>query len=240
MLLLFYILSIASVAKASFFDMGIPNHAFIIASTSGNLYSASRDAITYGALWSKYNFTLHYYLDVTVQEKISIETNLHKRGLNYTYGNIENIQQDISNCSTCNKIVSISSHGYISGSTNYITLKGKRYTSHDVTSWFQNNDQGKTLILVDTCHSGSMIKLSHGEYTAQANTAKVCSISACSDNELDMDDISTNFGYGGGLTSAIADLIGETAIADINISDIYTSCCKRLICLNQHPKLCWW
>lgn len=90
----------------------------------------------------------------------------------------------------------------------------------------------KLLALIDTCHSETMLDLHHIKHPG------LVSISACGDTQSSMQDISQDFGYGGGLVCAFADYLHENKIKDsFNIEDLYKSVYKRLLLFRQHSFL---
>ena len=85
------------------------------------------------------------------------------------------------------------------------------------------------LALIDTCHSETMLDLHHIKHPG------LVAISACADTQSSMQDISQDFGYGGGLVCAFADYLKDKD--SINIKDLYTNVYKRLLNFGQHACL---
>ena len=149
-------------------------------------------------------------------------------------------------------IIALSGHGYGTGAF------GQDYMIHPtsqehissfelhraVVAGFRPDDN--CLVFVDTCSSGSMFMLEHHpayqhrpkEMNIKAREPLILQVSACLDGAGDMDDISTVGGFGGGLTSAIADHIATTKLVDwpsngINLSATLTNAHRRMASAGQ-------
>ena len=214
-------------------------HAFIVCSSAGNLPSAANDAITHAVVWARLGFTLHHYLDVTPPQLTRIADRLRQHQLKTTIHSIEAFQNDLLALTSLHYpiapidvIVALSSHGYRGNGHNYILFGGQQITDTQLRSWFMPltaYSHIRVVAFVDTCHSGSML----GFTKTQATT--ICSISACNNAESDMDDISTEFGFSGGLTAAVMDTLGNAESFDVGA--LYTSCRQRLAAFGTHPQL---
>lgn len=252
---MWYLLCLLPVATALFPQPNSLRHAYIIASTSGDLPSAARDVVTYGLVFAQRGFHLHLYLDVSPSELQSIKRQLGDVIIHQTLDTLPSeLAAYKSMKGPIDLLVTISSHGWLSGVGEYIVFQGRQYSNTVISKWFtplagantlQKNVPGRNispetslqiLILVDTCHSGHMTGFPRGG-SQLPSTAKICSISACSDTEQDSDDISDQFGFGGGLTTAVVDFIGAKESFDIN--QLYNQCSERVRCNNMHPQMCW-
>ncbi len=132
----------------------------------------------------------------------------------------------------CDLVITISSHGYASGNNNYIVYNGQKIIDYELNKMIVPNikDNVNCLVLIDTCQSGSMIKLSYQtldliKHSIQNNNniiykSNIVSISATLNNQYDMDDISY-FGFGGGLTSAYIDYIIDKKNEFLSIKDFF-------------------
>jgi hypothetical protein len=100
----------------------------------------------------------------------------------------------------------------------------------------------RVLALIDTCHSGTLLNLP--VYTTnfldrvsivgrpelkETCASPIVSISACSDAQTSEDDVSSEFGFGGGLISAFLDAWKM----GITIADLFAIISKRLTLLGQ-------
>ncbi|CAH6418864.1 Hypothetical protein POVN_LOCUS588 [uncultured virus] len=205
--------------------------AHLIASSADGLPSAARDVVAYSTLFGRRGFTLYCYLDVTPVEanriatllrnfNVHIETDLILLPQRLALLAYRKVPTDV--------VVTISSHGYWSGQ-NYIRFKGKQLPSITFTAWLTplaSNLDVHALVLIDTCHSGMMCNLPLAS-TNQGGEGRLHAIAACSNVESDRDDLSTEFGFGGGLTSSVADYLG-TNTAAFDIKALYTACLTRL------------
>lgn len=101
----------------------------------------------------------------------------------------------------------------------------------------------RMLTLLDTCHSGTLLSLPActtnfldltwvgREDTSQK--ALVASISACSDGQSSQDDVSSEFGFGGGLISAFLDLWQPKQ----TVGQLFSALAHRLQSMGQTPTL---
>jgi hypothetical protein len=124
-----------------------------------------------------------------------------------------------------NVLITISGHGYNSSSAQYVSGGGATvydYTFFDLVS--KLNEDTTCLILVDTCHSGTMfnlpywINLSTNEFKKENDnktSALIYEISACTDYQLDNDSISDSYGSSGGLTCLYMDFIKDNSVIDL-------------------------
>lgn len=228
-------------------------HAYIIVSTAGDLSSAARDAVAHGVAFARRGFVLHYFLDVgkpdhgQTSEKDVIIARLKEHNIqSFTISEENALDLDlglfVSVSHPVDILVAISSHGWISDTSHeYITFKSRRYTDIEIRNWFtplQNNPLVQVLVLVDTCHSGNMCKFPH-RGSSLPPSAHICSISACTDAETDSDDISDEFGLGGGLTTSVMDFLNEDLSETFQINNLYNRCRQRLRCAGRHPQMCW-
>ncbi len=223
-------------------------HAYIIVSSAGNLPSAVRDAVTHGVVWSRRGFALHYYLDVSTTQREYITTQLNTRHLQATFDSTSKaVEVDIAGslrhatgeAAAVDIVVAIAAHGYRSGNHNYIIFAGNQITDVNLASWFAPLNalhHVRALALVDTCHSGSMVGFTKTGPTLPT-TATVCSLSACSNAESDMDDLSDEFGFGGGLTACVVNNIGFDTPFEVDA--LSAACRHRMQAFGTHPQLTW-
>ena len=208
---------------------GSPKYAYIVASTAGNLPSAARDALTHGVLWSRRGFQLRYYLDFSLQEYVTLQRNLQQRGLSATFGEMQLLTQDLSREEGADIILTISAHGY-QQPYHHIVFKGKRLEPRHWLNGYHQHPTIKVMAVIDTCHSGPMMGLTRQD-------GSICSLAACRAEQSVMDDLSTEFGFGGGLTSCLADVLGINPSLDVQT--ILTRCQARMACTGAQPHLTW-
>lgn len=126
-------------------------------------------------------------------------------------------------------IFSISAHGYskrvhdripyeLNGLSEYLLVRGECVLDCELfDAVYQNmHDSIKSLCLVDTCHSGTMLDLEYlstdgvhfnrSRIPLQHRPLSIC-ISACNDNENAGEDISDFGGWGGKLTCQVLDYL---------------------------------
>jgi len=225
------LLLLCSVTGTNIFPRpGTQRYAYIIASSAGNLPSASRDVVTYTLLFERLGFEIYYIIEVNAHEYTQITTRL---GHDINIMEISEVPKRLSQYSNdVDLAITISCHGFTSGTHDYIKFKGVVYTNEVLRTWFSQT-HAKTLILVDTCHSGNMCGLDQ----TRRSESIITSISSCSRSEMDQDDISSEFGFGGGLTTAFADYIGDKTAFEID--DLYHRCQSRLQNNAMHPQMCW-
>lgn len=230
---------------------GADKFAYICINTNPGLPSAARDAIAHGITFGKRGFKLNYYFDVNDREYNTIIAKLRDEKLDlYASRNLDELKVTLAKHAETKKetdiIVAISSHGYREAHIiDYIKFGGKAYMDTTIESWFEplkSNQLIKCLILVDTCHSAHMCKFPYSGPDLPKE-AHICSISACADQQSDMDDISSNFGFGGGLTSAVMDYLDTSSRLNgsesFSINDLFIKCNERLLKAGVHPMLCW-
>lgn len=142
----------------------------------------------------------------------------------------------------------VSSHGHASGSNNYIIFNGQKITDNDLNKAISSEMSQETncLVIVDACQSGTEINLNY--YTTDLkkyarenpsnSTKSIVSISAVSDNEYVMDDISA-YGFGGGLTSGFIDYYVEKKYlaSNLTIGGFYKYYCTRIKPTGNHSIL---
>jgi hypothetical protein len=229
-------------------------HAYIIISTDGNLPSAARDAISHGIAWSRRGFKLHYYLDTSAIQQATIGSKLTEAKITASISaDIKELASELKTHSEAKSpidiIVAISSHGYVtnpqsSAKDEFIKFKGRQIVNDTLLGWFtplKGKAHIRCVVFIDTCHSGTMCNFP-GTVADNAKLPKdvtVCSISACSVQQFDMDDISVQFGFGGGLTSALMDALGVKTTHSLNIDDIFNAIRTRMKIANIHPQLYW-
>lgn len=208
--------------------------AYIVASTQGNLPSASRDVFSYTSTFSRLNFTINHILDTS--DRLTSDRRMLDLQANRlsSLDALKDALLDISKVEhPLDLIITLSSHGWCGG---YIRFKQDTYRRNTFREWLaplKNNKYVNGLILVDTCYSGTLIGLTASRPTGQA---KIASISACNDHERVSDDISDLFGFGGGLTSCVMDYLKDKTLT---VEDLYLYCRRRLQRQGIHPQLRW-
>lgn len=145
---------------------------------------------------------------------------------------LDHISQCVQRYSETHDILfTLSSHGYTTSVENqqaraeekddrdeYVRVKGDVVRDHHIRhAIFQYMHQNcRCFALIDTCHSGTMLdlpytstdgghKFHHTDINEMNIPKHVYCISACSDNELDGEDISQYGGWGGKLISQYLD-----------------------------------
>ena len=233
---LYLLLSLFFIAEA-FPRSNVGLEAHIVASSAGNLPSASYDAIAIGTTFQRRGFKLHFYLDVTQQQLSKIT----KTFPTATYhANLDDLKGfDRENYTPTDYLITVSSHAYKGRSGTYIQFKGVTYPATNIAQWITPlSSQDRVLMLIDTCHSGNFLNLPHVD--SEMKNAIVCTISACSSHQMNSDDISTKYGFGGGLTTSVLDYISTIDDKDeIKVHDLYSYCHKRLRCAGVNPQMCW-
>lgn len=153
--------------------------------------------------------------------------------------------------------VSLSCHGYSmrsSGSSpnesdgrdEYIKFRGSPVKDDDLHRALVGtlpDKKNNMFVLVDTCHSGTMIDLKYNKLTKQKEhnfadiktSCDISSFSGCSDSQLSRDDISYDFGFGGGLTSAFLDSCAKLPDG-FNICTTFSKISKPLNKMGQKPQ----
>ena len=133
----------------------------------------------------------------------------------------------------CNLVFSLSAHGYskrlrartnleMNGRTEYVCVNGEHVLDVDLfDALYQTmHPSVKSLCLIDTCHSGTMLDLEYvssdgrhfqRSHTPPGRSPETMCISACSDNELAGEDISGFGGWGGKLTCHVLDVLSQLA-----------------------------
>jgi len=218
-LLLLFIFSLSTSEK----------HAYIISSSAGDLPSAFHDVMTYSTIMKKIGYTTHYILDLTPNEMKSVDISEN------VYTNLNVLPQLLSSLTDRDEaIITLSSHGFLStfDSDYYIKFGNDVYTHSTIMNWIYTS-KAKTLVIIDTCHSGGICPV----YLKPKDTSHITILTSCSESEMDNDDISY-LGFGGGLTTAIADYINIHYVFSLNdIDNIYKYCQERLAKMNQHARL---
>lgn len=127
-------------------------------------------------------------------------------------------------------LISISAHGYTSGpGSNYFIFDGRRVDRKIMRPWFDGFDSRlhHIIVIIDTCHSGNMIGFQRpGLCLSDGHIASPITLSGCRQSQCLMEDISDEFGYGGGLTAAFVDAIKSGV--PFNLSEV-ADCCKSRI-----------
>lgn len=223
---------------------------FVIVVNSTNLYSSVCDAVNLIHLIK--NIFQHSYIYVLSNDQNTTTTITRKVNIlevdRVIYITSENLIDDLQNVVMSikhNFIFSLSSHGYANRDKNYINWNRKKITDQQLHDIISNNiiSTLHCLCLIDTCQSGTMMNLNYqtkdlvsykSENPSNSKLNIVC-IGAVDDNEYDQDDIS-DFGYGGGLTSAFIDFMNNSN-NDKTIKIFFIYYINRIAPLNHHPVL---
>lgn len=127
-------------------------------------------------------------------------------------------------------LISISAHGYTSGhQSNYFIFDGRKVDRKIMRPWFEGFDSRlhHIVVIIDTCHSGNMTGFQrHGLCLADGQIASPITLSGCRQTQCLMEDISDEFGYGGGLTAAFVDAI-KSGIP-FNVGAVADQCKSRI------------
>lgn len=156
----------------------------------------------------------------------------------------------VASCGVPNLLFTLSSHGYsqkarglrakreLNGRSEYIVVNGsrpERVYDYELFQAFYGRMKActKSLCLIDTCHSGTMLDLEYlstdGIHFRRTRTPlltrplSVC-ISACNDSETAGEDISEFAGWGGKLICAFVDYANTTS--HCRIVDFYRQIAK--------------
>lgn len=137
--------------------------------------------------------------------------------------------------------VSISGHGFLGAGSSYFIFAGQTIDKNVMRPWYVGleNTKHHVFTLIDTCHSGNMVgfqKINPREFRGlgESQLWTPMALAGCSATQSLMQDISTEFGYGGGLTSAFLDAIGE---GPFDLNAVASQCCARLLHLGCHSVL---
>lgn len=199
---------------------------FVIVVNSENLYSSICDAINLIHLFCEKFCDLSNIFVITNCEKTTnmIQTQVNTKFKTLIRSNVEyisssnlikSLEQTIKSINN-NFMLCLSSHGYANGDKNYINWCHTKITDQHFHDVLTNNMKKELycLSLIDTCKSGTMLNLNYKtkdliKYEPENlsdSTLNIVCIGAVDDNEYDQDDLS-DFGYGGGLTSAFIDFM---------------------------------
>lgn len=219
-------------------------YAYLVASTAGGLPSALSDAVIHIKIWSRLGFQVTLFLDAKdtaqfrkrCELKVTIESDLATLK--------DRLQVHATTKEPTDLVLVFGSHGevgarQISGTPQQkIVFDEKTYSNFELGSWItplQENTKVRLLGLIDTCHSGYMLDLSKRGLSLPKGV-QVCSISACDHLQMDSDDISDDFGFGGGLTTKVADFL-HGVTSSFSVQELYDYCRGQL--KTVHPQLSW-
>ena len=197
-----------------------------IAGTQG-LISAKRDAVSIGTVMSRLGFDILVVID-NQRDMLWIKERLPRAKFTSSINDVMTELNQISESSQPNDVfISISAHGYVSGkANNYFIFNGSKINRQLMRKWYTNleYDRYKVITLIDTCHSENMVGYQNN-YNFEHMSNNIA-IAGCSQRQSLMEDISDEFGYGGGLTSAFLDAIGQNQPFDVNL--MIKSCSLRI------------
>lgn len=216
-------------------------YAFLIAGTH-HLQSALRDIQTLITILTKtFDFPLKnifVFSDAPIKlpEDITVYNDLNDIDKLFIKHNLSEGKEP------ADIFLAISAHGYqeynrdstqVDKLDEYFFFNGSKIIDDLMSEKLSKLHYGvKMLALIDTCHSETMLDLH------QIKHPGLISISACGDTQSSMQDISDDYGYGGGLVCAFADYLKENSSnKEIVIKDLYSYVYKRLLNLRQHSFL---
>ena len=192
---------------------------FAIAATSG-LPSSLRDAHAWIDKYTKAEFETYLVIDGNAEKVTSkVKTTV------ITLDDIPVILNKIGKEIPHDIIISISGHGYSPG---YFIFSGRRIDKKTIRKWFRGieNSVHKIFLFIDTCHSANIPGFQSDEI------GNVTAVAGCRNSQSLMQDISSDYGYGGGLTSAFMDNVSEDGSFDI--VELNKKLCARIIKLGAH------
>jgi hypothetical protein len=135
-------------------------------------------------------------------------------------------------------VISISAHGFNSGKNNYFYFNGSKIDKTVMKGWYRGfkGTKNRVITLIDTCHSENMVGFSKKGLSQKQTdgTFKPIVFSGCGLNQSLMEDISDEYGYGGGLTSAFLD--ATKGMDRFNLDNIAIKCETRVKKLGSHMK----
>jgi hypothetical protein len=217
--------------------MSLPHHfpsrptALICVSLQANGESSYRDANNLARLGDQRFEGAHIYQITDCPQHVTlgnvIEVHTSKKLLSELQGIVATTspERDI--------LMVISAHGYTDGKQQCVHVNGTRATDVELREAFYAgmDDSCTSLVLIDTCHSGTMFDLpflsldgGHTGHHMEANEASRPNswcIAACADNELAGEDVSDYGGWGGKLVCHTLDYL--TVHSDVHIIDFYQS-----------------
>ena len=111
-------------------------------------------------------------------------------------------------------IINISGHGYNSNEHNFFLFNGIRIDRKIMREWYRGLEESNHQIVtfIDTCHSQNMVGFQKKEGIQES---QLIAIAGCSKSESLMENISDEYGYGGGLTCSILDAIKGKKFFDL-------------------------
>ena len=151
---------------------------------------------------------------------------------------VGNIKKGI--CEKDTLILLISGHGYQTSDTNrdekdgldeMISVGSRNIVDDEIYSLIKDI-QCNTVMLSDTCHSGTMFDLPNNDFTKK-KLGNLVAISACSDSQLSMCDIGEETGFGGSLTTSVLEEGVLEMLVNQDIFTAFNKIKKRLCLLNQ-------
>jgi hypothetical protein len=186
-------------------------YSIVICGTSG-LKSAIRDGHSLSTVMSERGFET--ILAIDSESSNSIRT---IEGVTKEIERIKKIGGDID------LFISISAHGYTSGrGSNYFYFGGKKVGRQIMRPWFNGlkYPNAQVLVLIDTCHSENMVGFqrrepipstaTNGSGSSGGGGIHGLALAGCRQHQSLSEDTSDRFGYGGGLTSAFLDALGDS------------------------------
>jgi hypothetical protein len=139
-------------------------------------------------------------------------------------------------------VITVSAHGYSRGGSHFL-FDGRRISKSVMRPWYKGFEKSKcrVLTLLDTCHSENMTGFPKSGMSdnrgrslqqQQDGTFNPMTFSGCRINQSLMEDVSNEYGYGGGLTSAFLDIIEGKD--EFDLREVGKRCEARVRLLGAH------
>lgn len=182
------------------------------------LKSAKRDVYAYASFFSKHGFHPYICIDDPKDLQWVVERLKHEGIESYSvvdgFASIAHHLHDIAQAThPCDVIMTVSAHGFGGTQTNFFMHHGVRIDGAILRQLYKpfeatNNCIHRVVTFIDTCHSGNMTNFQHAVPVTEAVSdikGSIVAIAGCTPTQSLMEDISDQYGYGGGLTAAILD-----------------------------------
>lgn len=217
-------------------------YIFSIGGTSG-LGSAKRDVYAYLSRFSKLGFKPYMCID-SDRDAMYVEQMLSKEQIQVSRVEsisklVEHIHQLAKKENPVDICITISAHGYGGKGNNYFHFKGRMVSAPMIREWYRPFETKGTLhrviTLIDTCHSGNMTNFQRIVPMVPEVELRnpIITISGCSPYQSLAEDISDEYGYGGGLTCAVMDCLKDVK-GSFDLKTLAEYCYGRIIHLRAH------
>jgi hypothetical protein len=202
-------------------------------------------------LWNTSNYIMNKYMNdnIYVFTNDKLKMGDIKKFLAGNFNVINNLSSQVAKIykkmksDKVNKLfVLISGHGYQCSNTNgdeddgkneYIRTNDGRVLDDDLCKMFLSIVEFKVVVVIDTCHSGTMMD-------PKDAMSKCITISSCKDSQLSACDIGNLTGFGGSLIIQLIDKDYLKYFIEFNVSkieEIYEDLKKTLSVFGQVPVL---